>query len=79
MTRKLPFATIENLRDFGDYAAGHRHMKKGVLFRSAHQAEASDEEGPWRQALEEQLRQQRPHVRTSPEGLILVRRADQRH
>lgn len=44
MTRKLPFTTIENLRDFGDYAAGHRHMKKGVLFRSAHQAEASDEE-----------------------------------
>ncbi|NBU28652.1 MAG: protein-tyrosine-phosphatase, partial [Caulobacteraceae bacterium] len=44
MTRKLPFATIENLRDFGDYAAGHRHMKKGVLYRSAHQAEASDEE-----------------------------------
>ncbi|HYE47591.1 MAG TPA: tyrosine-protein phosphatase [Caulobacter sp.] len=44
MTRKLPFTTIENLRDFGDYAAGHRHMRKGVLFRSAHQAEASDEE-----------------------------------
>jgi protein-tyrosine phosphatase len=44
MTRKLPFTTIENLRDFGDYAAGDRHMKKGVLFRSAHQAEASDEE-----------------------------------
>ncbi len=44
MTRKLPFTTIENLRDFGDYAAGQRHMKKGVLFRSAHQAEASDEE-----------------------------------
>ncbi|MBX3481497.1 MAG: tyrosine-protein phosphatase [Caulobacter sp.] len=44
MTRKLPFTTIENLRDFGDYAAGHRQMRKGVLFRSAHQAEASDEE-----------------------------------
>jgi len=44
MTRKLPFTTIENLRDFGDYAGAHRHMKKGVLFRSAHQAEASDEE-----------------------------------
>ncbi|MFN3857279.1 MAG: tyrosine-protein phosphatase [Caulobacter sp.] len=44
MTRKLPFTTIENLRDFGDYAAGHRHMRKGVLFRSAHQAEASEEE-----------------------------------
>ena len=44
MTRKLPFTTIENLRDFGDYAAGHRQMRKGVLFRSAHQAEASEEE-----------------------------------
>ncbi|MDO9336973.1 MAG: tyrosine-protein phosphatase [Caulobacter sp.] len=44
MTRKLPFSTIENLRDFGDYAAGHRQMRKGVLFRSAHQAEASEEE-----------------------------------
>lgn len=44
MTRKLGYATIENLRDYGDYAAGHRQMKKGVLYRSAHQAEASEEE-----------------------------------
>lgn len=44
MTRKLPFTTIENLRDFGDYAAGHRQMRKGVLYRSAHQAEASEDE-----------------------------------
>lgn len=44
MTRRLPFETIENFRDFGDYAAGERRIKRGVLFRSAHQAEASDEE-----------------------------------
>jgi protein-tyrosine phosphatase len=42
MTRKLPFESIENFRDFGDYAAGGRRLRKGVLFRSAHQAEASD-------------------------------------
>ncbi|MES2034305.1 MAG: tyrosine-protein phosphatase [Pseudomonadota bacterium] len=44
MTRKLPFASIENFRDFGDYAAGSRRLKKGRLFRAAHQAEASDED-----------------------------------
>ncbi len=44
MTRRLPFETIENFRDFGDYAAGERRLKRGVLFRSAHQAEASDAE-----------------------------------
>jgi len=42
MTRKLPFDSIENFRDFGDYAAGPRRLKKGKLFRAAHQAEASD-------------------------------------
>lgn len=42
MTRKLAFDSIENFRDFGDYAAGSRRLKRGVLFRAAHQAEASD-------------------------------------
>lgn len=42
MTRKLAFEAIENFRDFGDYAAGARRLKKGVLFRAAHQAEATD-------------------------------------
>ncbi|ATQ40947.1 tyrosine-protein phosphatase [Caulobacter mirabilis] len=42
MTRKLAFDGIENFRDFGDYAAGSKRLKQGVLYRSAHQAEASD-------------------------------------
>ena len=42
MTRKLPFESIENFRDFGDYGAGQRRIRKGVLFRAAHQAEATD-------------------------------------
>ena len=42
MTRKLPFESIENFRDFGDYGAGARRIRKGVLYRAAHQAEASE-------------------------------------
>jgi protein-tyrosine phosphatase len=44
MTRKLPFDAIENFRDFGDYPAAGRRLKRGVLFRAAHQAEATDED-----------------------------------
>ena len=42
MTRKLPFDAIENFRDFGGYAAGDRRLKRGLLYRSAHQAEATE-------------------------------------
>lgn len=42
MSRLLPFEGIENFRDFGDYVAGQRRLKKGLLYRSAHQAEATD-------------------------------------
>lgn len=41
-TRLLRFEAIENFRDFGDYAgAAGRHLRPGLLFRSAHQARAS--------------------------------------
>lgn len=42
MTRHISLQGIENFRDFGDYAAGEGRLKKGVLFRAAHQAEATD-------------------------------------
>ena len=42
MTRHIPLQGVENFRDFGDYAAGVGRLKKGVLFRAAHQAEATD-------------------------------------
>lgn len=42
MTRRIPFEGIDNFRDFGDYAAGHRRLKRGLLYRSAHQAAATD-------------------------------------
>ncbi|MDO9223944.1 MAG: tyrosine-protein phosphatase [Caulobacter sp.] len=42
MTRKIPFDAIENFRDFGDYVAGERRLKRGRLFRAAHQAEATE-------------------------------------
>lgn len=42
MTRHLPFEGIENFRDFGDYAAGTRRLKRGLLYRSAHHAQATD-------------------------------------
>lgn len=42
MTRHIPLQGVENFRDFGDYAAGAGRLKRGVLFRAAHQAEATD-------------------------------------
>lgn len=42
MTRHVPLQGVENFRDFGDYAAGAGRLKRGVLFRAAHQAEATD-------------------------------------
>ena len=42
MTRLLPFEGIENFRDFGDYAAGTRRLRRGLLYRSAHHAEATE-------------------------------------
>ena len=44
MTRHIPLQGVENFRDFGDYAAGQGRLKRGVLFRAAHQAEATDED-----------------------------------
>ena len=44
MTRHLPFDTIENFRDFGDYAAGQKWLKRGLLYHSASQSRASDED-----------------------------------
>lgn len=42
MTRKIPFDAIENFRDFGDYAVGDRRLKRGLLYRSANQSEATE-------------------------------------
>ena len=42
MTRHNPLQGVENFRDFGDYAAGQGRLKKGVLFRAAHQSGATD-------------------------------------
>lgn len=42
MSRHLPFEGIENFRDFGDYAAGTRRLKRGLLYRSAHHAQATE-------------------------------------
>lgn len=42
MTRHIAFEAIENFRDFGDYAAGDRRLRSGLLFRSASQARATD-------------------------------------
>ena len=42
MTRHIPFDGIDNFRDFGDYAAGPRKLRRGVLYRAAHQARATD-------------------------------------
>ena len=44
MTRHIPLQGVENFRDFGDYAAGEGRLKTGVLFRAAHQAEATDQD-----------------------------------
>jgi protein tyrosine/serine phosphatase len=42
MTRRIPFEGIDNFRDFGGYTAGARQLKRGLLYRSAHQAMATD-------------------------------------
>ena len=42
MTRKISFDAIENFRDFGDYAAGPRRLKRGLLYRAANQSEATE-------------------------------------
>ena len=42
MTRHIAFDGIDNFRDFGDYAAGPRRLKRGLLYRSAHQSRATD-------------------------------------
>ncbi len=42
MTRLIAFDVIDNFRDFGDYAAGDRRLKRGLLYRSANQAMATD-------------------------------------
>lgn len=42
MTRHIPLQAVENFRDYGDYAAGAGRLKRGVLFRAAHQADATD-------------------------------------
>lgn len=36
------FEALDNFRDYGDYAAGVRQIARGRLFRSAHQARATD-------------------------------------
>jgi protein tyrosine/serine phosphatase len=42
MTRRIPFEAIDNFRDFGDYAAGQKRLKRGLLYRSASQSRATD-------------------------------------
>ena len=44
MTRHIVLQGVENFRDFGDYAAGAGRLKKGVPFRAAHQAQATDDD-----------------------------------
>jgi hypothetical protein len=44
MTRHIVLQGVENFRDFGDYAAGQGRLKTGVLFRAAHQAQATDDD-----------------------------------
>jgi protein tyrosine/serine phosphatase len=42
MTRHIEFEGIGNFRDFGDYAAGPRRLKRGLLYRSANHSRATD-------------------------------------
>jgi protein-tyrosine phosphatase len=42
MTRMIPFEGVENFRDFGGYDAGGRTLKRGLLYRSAHHANATE-------------------------------------
>jgi protein-tyrosine phosphatase len=38
------FHGVHNFRDFGGYGAGARRVKRGLLYRSAHHAHASDDD-----------------------------------
>jgi protein tyrosine/serine phosphatase len=40
--RRIAFEGIENFRDFGDYAAGARRLKPGILYRSGHHGGATE-------------------------------------
>lgn len=40
--RLSPFQAIDNFRDYGDYAVGDAHIVRGRLYRSAHQARATE-------------------------------------
>jgi protein tyrosine/serine phosphatase len=43
MTRHIAFEAVENFRDYGDYAGrGGRRLKRGLLYRSAAHAMATD-------------------------------------
>ncbi|MFO1013211.1 MAG: tyrosine-protein phosphatase [Caulobacteraceae bacterium] len=45
MTRKVPLSRVENFRDFGDYPTRDgRRIRRGLLYRSAHQQHATDED-----------------------------------
>ena len=44
MTRRIAFDGIDNFRDFGDYPGARGHLKRGVLYRSAHHANATDQD-----------------------------------
>lgn len=40
--RLLPFQALDNFRDYGDYAVGEGRIARGRLYRSAHQAKATE-------------------------------------
>ncbi|MGH7018513.1 MAG: tyrosine-protein phosphatase [Brevundimonas sp.] len=40
--RLPPFQAIDNFRDYGDYAVGEGRIARGRLYRSAHQAKATE-------------------------------------
>jgi protein tyrosine/serine phosphatase len=42
MSRHIRFEGIDNFRDFGDYPAGPRRLKRGLLYRSAGHGYATD-------------------------------------
>jgi protein tyrosine/serine phosphatase len=44
MTRMHNFEGVENFRDYGDYPIGDRRLRRGKLYRSAHHANATEED-----------------------------------
>ncbi|HUH24201.1 MAG TPA: tyrosine-protein phosphatase [Brevundimonas sp.] len=40
--RLLPFQALDNFRDYGDYAVAEGRVARGRLYRSAHQARATE-------------------------------------